>query len=251
MKRLILFIGFIALLAKASAIDPQALVKEGNDFYTKNNFEEAIKKYQAVISSGYVSPELYFNLGNSYYKSKNIKSAILYYERAKLLDPGDKDVEFNLEMARALTVDKIEAVSELFFISWYKWLRSCFSTNIWGGISAVLFILSLMAFLFYLQSDKVGQKKFGFWFAVIAFVVSATSFTMAAQLKDIQTADNTAIIFVPTVTVKSSPADSGTNLFVLHEGSKVEILDQVGEWREIRIADGNRGWIRISNLEII
>ncbi len=251
MKRLILFVSFLGMIIHAFAIDPLATIKEANDLYSKNQFDQAEKLYKSVCEAGYASSELYFNLGNAYFKTNNIKEAILYYERAKLLNPGDKDIEYNLEMARSMTVDKINALPELFFITWIKWVRDLLSLGGWTILCLITFILSLAALLLYLLTYRISMKKIGFWIGVFTLLVSLTSFTMGIQLKHMQTANNTAIIFASPVTLKSAPAESGTNLFVLHEGTKVEILDQVGEWRWVKIADGNRGWIKISDMVMI
>jgi tetratricopeptide (TPR) repeat protein len=251
MKRLILFISLICMITHVFAFNPETLVNEGNDAYKKGLFDQAVKKYLRVVDTGYVSAELYFNLGNAYFKTNSIKEAILYYERAKLLNPGDKDIEYNLEMARSFTIDKIEAMPELFFISWIKWVRNLMSAEGWTKLNIITFILTLFLLLLYLLSGNLGLKKIGFWVGVVVIIISAVSFTMAYRLKENQTAKNTAIIFTPSVTLKSSPADSGTNLFILHEGSKVEILDQVSDWRWVRIADGSRGWIRMADMVTI
>jgi tetratricopeptide (TPR) repeat protein len=251
MKRLTLFISLLCVLTHAFAIDPVATFKEANNLYSKNQFEEAVKMYKLVCDAGYASADLYFNLGNGYFKTNNIKEAILYYERAKLLKQGDKDIEYNLEMARSLTVDKINALPELFFITWIKWVRDLLTLNGWTILCLATFVITLVALLLYLISSRLSLKKTGFWIGVFALVVSLTSLGMGIQLKHAQTANNTAIIFSSPVTLKSSPADSGTNLFILHEGTKVEILDKVGEWRWVRISDGNRGWIKISDMVTI
>jgi tetratricopeptide (TPR) repeat protein len=248
MKRLILFVSILGMITHAFAIDPLATIKEANDLYSKNQFEQAVKLYKSVCESSYASSELYFNLGNTYFKTNSIKEAILYYERAKLLNPGDKDIEYNLEMARSMTVDKINALPELFFITWIKWVRDLLSLGGWTMLCLTAFLLSLAAMLLYLLTGSIGMKKIGFWVGVFMLLISLTSFAMGMQLKHMQTANNTAIIFASPVTLKSAPAESGTNLFVLHEGTKVEILDKVGDWRWVRIADGNRGWIKMSDM---
>jgi tetratricopeptide (TPR) repeat protein len=209
-----------------------------------------------VLNAGYASVGLYYNLGNAYFKVHDIKSAILYYEKAKLLDPSDDDVEYNLELARSFTVDKIESMNELFFVTWLTALRNIMSANKWGILSIISFLVMLGAFLLYLLSRKIHLRKLGFTIGVVLFFVSVVSFSMAYQLHTAQTARNTAIIFTPAVTVKSTPAESGNNLFVLHEGSKVEILSEMRDiskvdWCEIRISDGNKGWIKKQDLEKI
>lgn len=251
MKRIIFFIALLSWAMSANAIDTKELIKQGNDFYSKNEFDQASKKYQAVINSGYVSSELYYNLGNAFFKLHNIKSAILNYERAKLLNPGDKSIDFNLELSRSFAIDKIEPLPDLFFVSWYKWLRNQLSTNEWAVVSVFTFLITLCSSLLYLLTYKIGLKKIGFWIGSICLAISLMSFVFGFQLQKIQSAQNTAIIFTPAVTLKSSPSESGTNLFILHEGTKVEILDNVGEWRFVSIADGNKGWVKIGDIVVI
>lgn len=256
MKKLLLFFGFIAILCSARAIDPGTQITDAQNYYSKGNYDKAIETYQSILNAGYVSVEVYYNLGNAYFKAHNIKSAILNYEKAKLLDPSDDDIDYNLQLARSYTVDKIESMNELFFITWIKALRNIMSANKWGILSIITFILTLGAFLFYLLSKRMVLRKLGFIVGVVCFAFSVVSFSMGYQLHKALTAKNTAIIFTSTVTVKSTPAESGNNLFVLHEGSKVEILNEMRDlskvdWCEVRIADGNKGWIKKADLESI
>jgi len=256
MKRFILLFGFIAIICNVRAIDPRTQINEAKEFYSKGDFQKAVDTYQSVLNAGYVSVELYYNLGNSYFKMRNIKSAILNYEKAKLIDPSDDDIEYNLELARSFTVDKIESMNDVFFLTWLKGLRNLLSANSWALLSIVTFIVMLGSFLLYLLSRRLTLRKLGFTIGVIAFFMAITSFSMGYQLRRAQTAKNTAIIFTPTVTIKSTPAESGNNLFVLHEGAKVEILNEMRDlnkvdWCEIRISDGNRGWVRKVDLETI
>lgn len=256
MRRFILFFCFIAIVCQVRAIDPKTQMNEAKEFYSKGDYQKAIETYQSVLSAGYASVGLYYNLGNSYFKVHNIKSAILYYEKAKLLDPSDDDIEYNLELARSFTVDKIENMNELFFITWIKGLRNLLSANSWALLSIITFVITLASFLLYLLSGRLVVRKTGFTIGVIVFFITLISFSMGYQLRNAQTSKNTAIIFTPTVTIKSTPAESGNNLFVLHEGAKVEILNELRDltktdWCEIRISDGNRGWVRKQDLETI
>lgn len=250
-KQISILLLFFSIGAEIYAFDPQAYIQRGNTSYSKNQFEMAVKEYQTVIDSGFASSALYFNLGNSYFKLANYKKSILYYEKAKLLAPGDKDIEFNLELARSFTIDKIEAIPELFFVTWFKGIRDMFSSTFWGVICVAAFVFSLLAWLVYLLSGKVVLKKTGFWIGLVLLLLSATAFSFGSSLKHLQTKQQTAIIFTPSVSVKSTPSESGTNLFVLHEGTKVVIMESLGNWCEIRIASGDRGWIKWSDLEKI
>jgi tetratricopeptide (TPR) repeat protein len=252
MKKIIIFL-IIAVIPvfNLMAIDLQGTIKEGNNFYSKNEFDKAIEKYKEVLKEGYTSSALYFNLGNAYFKTKDINNAILYFERAKILAPSDKDINYNLELAKSFTVDKIEAIPEVFLLTWFHNLRDIFSLPTWTSLSILLFIITLIAFLGFLLSNKLSLKKISFWFGVVMLILTIWSFSSAYSHYTAQTSHNTAIVFSPTVNIKSSPAESGNNLFILHEGTKVEILDKVGEWSEIRIVSGARGFIKTSDLEII
>lgn len=256
MKKLFVLFGCIVIFCNVKAIDPKAQINEAKDDYSKGNYQKTIEIYQSLLNDGYVSVELYYNLGNAYFKARNIKSAILNYEKAKLLDPSDDDIEYNLQLARSFTVDKIESMNELFFVTWFKSLQNTMSATKWGWLSIISFLITLGAFLLYLLSGKLQLRKLGFTLGIVCFVVAGISFTMGYELNRALTARNTAIIFTSAVTVKSTPAESGNNLFVLHEGSKVQILSEMRDiskvdWCEIRIADGNKGWIKKTDLETI
>lgn len=252
MKKIVLLVIMVVMVVlNVDAFNPTNRMKEANTSYAKNDFDQAIKQYLSIIDSGYVSANLYFNLGNSFYKTKNIKKAILYYERAKLMSPADKDIEFNLSMARNNTVDKIEAMPELFILTWLKSIEQILSENNWAKLSILAFVLSLAMFLVYLLSKTMAGKKWGFYLGILFLCVTLFSFISGYTLKENQNVRNTAIVFTPTVTAKSSPSESGNNLFILHEGTKIELLYQVGKWSEIKIADGSRGWIKTSDFEII
>lgn len=251
MKHLILLAGLLITRISGFAIDYQTLLQQGNTLYAKGDYAGAVAQYQTVVDNGYESSVLYFNLANAYYKTKNIKSAILNYERAKLLNPSDKDIDYNLELAKTLVVDKIEAMPELFFVSWTKWVCNRLTSGGWAIISLVSFLMGLVLLLFYLLSAKIIVKKLSFWVGTSVLVLSIGSFVFGYQARNVLTNRNTAIVFKAVVTTKSSPSESGTNLFVIHEGTKIEILDQIGDWREIRIADGNRGWVKASDIEKI
>jgi tetratricopeptide (TPR) repeat protein len=243
---LLLFTGMELL-----AFNPQVHIQQGNTYYSDNNFEKAVAEYQIVLDSGFVSAEIYYNLGNAYFKLTNYKRAILYYEKSKLLKPGDDDINFNLEFAKNYTIDKIEAIPELFFITWFKAIRNTLSATWWAYLSLLSFVVSLAALLFYLLSGRIVLKKFGFWVGIVLLLLSIGAFGFGYSLHQLQTNQSTAIIFIPSVSIKSTPSESGTSLFVLHEGTKVEIIDTMGEWCEVKIASGNRGWIKTSDLEKI
>ncbi|NPA36255.1 MAG: SH3 domain-containing protein [Chlorobi bacterium] len=232
------------------AQEDQRFIK-ANQLYTDGKYEEAAQAYEDILKTGVESPELYYNLGNAYYKSGLLPQAILNYERAKLLAPQDKDIEYNLELARSQTIDKIDKVGEFFLKTWIRALRNKADSDTWAYMSIGFFLgLIGMLFLFYF-SRTPALKKAGFFSGILFLFLFIVSFSFAHLQKQKLVNRNYAIIFAPTVNVKSSPDSGGTELFVLHEGTKVKILDKVGEWRQIEISDGNRGWINVSTIEVI
>jgi tetratricopeptide (TPR) repeat protein len=200
---------------------------------------------------GYASAKLYFNLGNAYYKHGNIPKAILNYERAKLLDPNDDDISFNIELCNQFIVDQIEPLPRPFFVQWYWVIVNINSADEWAVISLIAFVLLLLVALAYFFSPSSVLKKVSFSFGVLFLVVCLSTLGFASQQKKKILQHRSAIIFTPTVTVKGSPDESGTALFVIHEGLKVDVLETVGLWYKIRLIDGNIGWVKKDVLELI
>lgn len=224
---------------------------DADSAYIKNDYATAILIYENLLRKG-ESAELYYNLGNSYYKLNDIARAILNYERALLLKPGNEDIRANLEIVRSKTVDKIDAVPEIFFISWLKSLINSMSINAWARWGIIFFILLIVSLYLFIFSKQVTTKKIGFIGSIICllFVISTNMF--ASYQKKTLTKRNTAIVISPSVTIYSTPSENGTGLFVLHEGSKVIIKDDsMINWKEITIEDGKIGWISSSDIEII
>jgi tetratricopeptide (TPR) repeat protein len=251
MKRFFLIIGLIAGMTPLKASETDSTFVRAGRFYRQNHFTEAMEQYRMLIDSGWASATLFYNMGNACFKNHDIKSAILYYERAKRLAPGAEDIEQNLQLSRSLIFDKVEAMPELFLITWGKNLRDLCSERLWSWLSIGCFLLTLIATLGFLFLHKLTFKRITFSAGVLFLLLSVSAFTLGYLQKANVEREDEAIVFASSVTVKSSPDNSGNNLFVLHEGIKVQITDQIGEWCEIRIADGNRGWMRAKELTII
>lgn len=214
---------------------------EGDSAYIRNDFASAIQIYESLLRKG-ESADVYYNLGNSYYKINEIAKAILNYEKALLLQPGNGDIRANLEIARGKTVDKVEVVPEIFFVTWTKALINSMSVDswaIWGIVSFLLLIVSLYFFIF---SKQVVLKKVGFIAGIIFLIVVVMANVFASKQKEELLNRDTAIIMSPSVTVRSTPSENGTSLFILHEGHKVNIKDDsMKDWKEIRLEDGKVG----------
>ena len=223
---------------------------QADSAYAAEKYEEAIPIYMALLKEG-EHADIYYNLGNCYYKTDRLALAILNYERSLLLDSDNADTRFNLEMAQARIADKIEPLGTFFLVQWSTAVRNLFPSNVWAVIAVVAFLLFLVGVVLYFFVEKVVLRKIGFFAGLLAVLVAIGANHFASEQKARIIHRDSAIIFAPTITVKSSPSESGTDLFVLHEGTKVYLMDRVGEWSEIRLEDGNRGWIPTDKLEII
>ncbi|MGE0089975.1 MAG: tetratricopeptide repeat protein [Bacteroidales bacterium] len=251
MKKILITILITTLYFGAFAQDNNALWETANKLYIEGKFDQAIETYQKINNSGYESSELYYNMGNSYYKLNKIAKAVLYYEKALQLSPNDEDIRFNLELANRYVVDKIEKLPVFFITNWFISIRNLFSANKWAVLSIIFFFTTLVFITIYLISRKYSLKKFSFWISLLFIVLFLSSLYFSYKQKQVILNDDTAIIMSPSVTIKSSPDISGNDIFVLHEGTKVWVLDQISDWREIKLSDGTKGWLKNSDLEII
>lgn len=242
---IILLIGFYTSAAASAKI-------EADSAYQRNDFKQAIEKYEAILSEGQESAVIYYNLGNSYYKDKNIGKAVLNYERALLLSPGNKDIKYNLEMAKSKTIDKITPKSEIFIVTWINSIQNLMNESAWAETAIFCFIVFLLALSLYIFGKKLVLRKTGFSLAVIFLVFTVVANFFANEQKEKMVNRTGAIIMQPTVTVKSTPDESGTDLFVLHEGTKVYIDDNsMSGWKEVCLEDGNIGWVPTESIEVI
>ena len=238
--------------ALAAAMNNDLTKGEADSAYIRNDYASAIQHYEDLLKEKGESADVYYNLGNSYYKSDNIAKAILNYERALLLKPGDNDIRFNLEMARSKTVDKVNPVSEMFFVTWTKSLMNTMGADSWGRWAITTFILFIFSLIIFIFGKQIVFKKIGFATAILFFLVVVVTNIFAYQQKDELTDRANAIVISPSITVKSTPNKGGTDLFILHEGHKVSIKDNsMKEWKEIRLEDGNVGWVPADAIEVI
>lgn len=230
----------------------KAVTKNNADTeYQKGNYQQAIRDYEEILKNG-ESAEIYFNLGNAYYRTDNITKAVLNYERARLLSPGDDDINFNLQFARSKTIDKITPESEMFFITWYKSLVNFTSVDNWAKTGILCIVMALLLVLLYLFGPQLMLRKIGFFGGLAFFVIFLLSNLFAFQQK--QALDNRtgAIIMTPSVNIKKTPAKNSADQFVLHEGTRVDIIDKgMTDWRCIRVGDGREGWIETKAIEEI
>ena len=241
----------VLLLLLLPVVAQAATKAEADSAYVQGNYQQAIKGYEELLKQG-KSAQLYYNLGNAYYRMDDMTHAVLNYERALQLSPADSDVKFNLQMARSKTIDKIVPESEMFFVTWYRSLVRLLSVDGWAWLALVSLALAIVLALAYLFSDPLWLRKTGFFGALAMVVLFVVANVFAYQQKQNIMERSEAIIIESAASIKSTPADNGTDLFILHEGTKVTITDgSMSDWKEIRVADGKQGWIETSKIEVI
>lgn len=246
-KRFMMLLMFLCLVLSASAVTK----KNADDEYKKGNYQQAIKDYEELLKKG-PSVDLYYNLGNSYYRTDNITRAVLNYERALLLAPGDADIRFNLQMARSKTIDKITPKSEMFFVTWYKSLVNLASVDQWASVAIVSIVVALIAILCYLFAPKLSLRKIGFYGAVVFVLIFVFSNIFAYEQKQILTNRTGAIVIAPSAGLKKTPVASSESNVIVHEGSRVEIIDDtMADWKLVELEDGREGWVLSSQIERI
>ncbi len=238
--------------ARAAESYPDSLWNAGVAAYTEGDFAGALQDWEEIRSAGLMSRELYYNLGNAYFKNGEIAPAILWYERALKLDPSDKDVRHNLEYARSLTQDRIEEVPEIIFEQWGHALCYLLPSNTWAVLGLVFLATAIAMALLYLLGSTPGRRRVGFFVGIVCFILSINGWDFAQwQMREARAQDR-AIVMRPVSSVKSSPsAESAKDLFILHEGTRVKILDNVGSYTNIELGDGRQGWIPASDIEVI
>jgi tetratricopeptide (TPR) repeat protein len=223
---------------------------KGCEAYKNNDFSKALELFNAVAAN-YKSAELFYNLGNCNFKLNKLPEAILYYEKALKLNPGNEDADYNLKLANSQIVDKIDALPSLAIIKWWDNFKFSKGANYWGWLSILFAALAFILFVIFKVSYNLFFKRIGFYIGCLMIVLAMVSLLFAYQNHSFHSNENTAIIFAPKVDVKSAPSESGTNVFVLHEGTKVNILNNTDQWIEIVISNGNRGWMLKKKCSVI
>ncbi|MCL1822220.1 MAG: tetratricopeptide repeat protein [Prolixibacteraceae bacterium] len=245
----------LGYLEAATALDPtnvRAFLYLGIAYLQVARIDDAISTYRKILPQGGEETSMIaYNLGNAYFKSDDVVKAILNYERAKLLAPQNEDIDFNLQIANQYIVDQIETLPQPFFVGWRSRIVNKNSADGWAKISVVSFILFLFLLGSFLFARYVWFKRISFWIGLMAVIVSVSGFSFGNRQKAKSIERNTAIVTSPRVTVKGSPAENGTDLFLIHEGLKVEITGSLNNWKEIRLSDGNKGWLPEMTIERI
>ena len=243
---------FVALIV---CLNVQAVgefnLDKADEAYTAGSYDTALEIYNSALDKGYESADLYYNVANCYFRKGELAASILNYERALKLDPSHDDAKHNLEFAESRTVDKIDSLGSVFLVDWWNAIANITSADAWTWIAISLFVVLLVSLSLYIFVRKMWVRKVGFSVAIVALFFTLISILCAYTRYEVETSKSEAIVFSQTVTIKSSPDSSGNDLFILHEGTKVNIKSTLGEWVEISTSDGNSGWMPASAIEVI
>ena len=238
--------------ARAAESYPDSLWNAGVAAYTEGDFASALQDWEDVRATGLMSKELYYNLGNAYFKTGEMAQSILWYERALKLDPSDADIRHNLEYARSLTQDRIEEVPEIFFEQWGHAMCYLLPSNTWAVLCLVFLAAAVAMALLFLLGSTAGRRRVGFFVGIACLLLAFLGWDFAQWQRQEALAQDRAIVMRPVSSVKSSPsAESAKDLFILHEGTRVKILDNVGSYSNIELGDGRQGWIPSADIEVI
>ncbi len=251
MKQILILCVFIICSIGSRADEYSVVIDSAASQYTNKQFDKAIISYENILAKGVEAVEIYYNLGNSYYKTKQYSKAILNYERAKVLAPNDEDINFNLELCRRYVIDKIDVLPQVFISNWLGKFTGIFSSDTWAIWSIMGFVLCLVLLSVYLFMRVLIVRKIAFWSSTLMLAFSLITFLCSWEQKKEVNSNKQAIVFTPTVNVKSSPDENGTVLFVIHEGLKVAVQDKINDWYKIKLPDGNVGWLKVTDTVVI
>jgi len=241
-----LILVFIPFLLFANDVEQK--IKDANEMYKEKNYESAITIYEGIINSGIISSSLYYNLGNSYFRTGKLGLSILNYERALKLNSHDEDIIHNLEFVNSRITDKVESIPQFFLFGWWESLISILSIDVLTFVGYSLYLIAIVLLLLFTfnKSARVKRKIF-FTLAPIVVIIVFIIITIVGKLS-YEAVNQFGVIIDSRISVKNSPDEKGSDLFILNEGLKIKIEDNVDNWTKIRLADGKVGWVQKSNI---
>lgn len=251
MKKIFCLLILSISLQICGAETAQQLFQKGNQAYEHKDYTTAIKYYESLIDQDYHNATVYYNLGNAYFRQNQLASSILNYERALRLDPTDKETKENLAFVESHTQDKIVPVPKFFLKRWYNAMLSWFSPNGWRIATIILLAIALFGLILMQLGKEYNLRKMGFIFLLGFGLLTIFSFTNATISARRVSSNKEAIVMPTMISVKSSPDEDGMEKFILHEGTKVTINEELNGWLQISIADGNKGWVMPHEIERI
>ena len=241
----VLFINSLNLKAQSN----NELFEQGNSAYNEGNYEKAVTLYEQILNLDQHSAALYFNLGNCYYRLNQVAESIYYFEKAKQLSPSDKDININSTFAKNMTIDAIELLPESQLEQLQKGIFNIFSFSIWVKLTIILIWFSITLFLGYIFSKSAQHKRIFFFCSLIILFFFIGSLLISFSIDQREKNLDYAILFSKKIDTWSEPNQKGDLLFTLHEGTKVQLIDELAEWKKIRIANGSEGWLKNAYLK--
>ena len=238
-------------LCKVFSQNADQLAFQASKDYNNKKYPEAIAKYEKIIALGLESDALYYNLGDAYYRTNELAPAILYYEKALKISPNNEDIKHNIEIVKSKLTDKVEQIPELFYKHWWRQLINVVDIESYAIFSLILLSVSLLFIAIYIASRNLTFRKIAFWLGSTFAILFILCFLAVSQQYHYYTNQHEAIIFSPTVNIKSSPDENSKDIFVLHEGTNVYLMEIIGQWQEIRISNGSEGWLKASDFKKI
>lgn len=249
MKKIVIL--FLCIASTLSAQNVDELFDDANNLYKNEKFDDALKAYKQIESRGYISSELFYNLGNTYYKLNKVGPSIYYYEKALKLDPLNEDVKNNLVFAQRLALDNIEELPLTVFQKLNKKFLQQLSYNQWAIVSIIFCFLGSLFFLLFYFSNISSRKRFTFVLSIISFILLVISFAITVNQYSFEQKNKVAIVFAEEIEVRNAPTLTSEEVFTIHEGTKVVVLDALDNWKKIKIADGKLGWIIADEIKLV
>lgn len=244
----VLFFSLIGTISLQGQASMESLFKEGNTAYNEGDYKKAIALYEQTLKLGQHSAALYFNLGSAYYRVNNVAESIYYFEKAELLAPEDEDIQINSAFAKNMTIDAIEFLPESQLAQFQKKVFKSLSFSTWTILTVALLWIFVILFLGYIFFRSAFLKRTFFFTSLVVLLLFVGSFLVTFTINQKQKNTEYAIIFSDQIDIWSEPNQQGDLLFTLHEGTKVQVLDDLDEWQKIRIANGSEGWIRNARI---
>ncbi len=246
-----IFFLFLFISSVFFAQEPEKLFSDANALYKDAKYNEAIKLYEQIVKTDLVSSELYYNLGNSYYKLNKVGPSIFNFEKALQLDPLNQDAKNNLVFANRLSLDRIEEVPKTFLQKFNEKYLSIFTYEGWAVVCILFSVFGAVLLLLYFFSDASGIKRMFFSTSIISFILLIVSLCVAYNQYNKKANKIEAIVYATEASVKSEPTKSANEAFMIHEGTKVLVLDTVDDWKKIQLIDGKIGWLKANNINLL